>query len=647
MISTRQQAKLSQRSYLYQSIRSVVSLFAIWPVVWLIIIAAFIEPLPSTAPAAERAGTLTDLSQKVAPLASEDYCGYIFPTPEQLAIRTVLKKMVTRCIDCGEVVQYRAFNGRVYTLTQFSGKNVAVLLPDSWKNGLSLEERRTFIDRCDLLYEHYKELIGEEPAGDGLLPIAVISDTCGWGCGYIGFKGIEILDADWSLNILRQELAAGKLHGVVVHEMSHNFDVFWRYLHYLPDHAHAWTDFMHAYIEIYSRMGSKDFSPEEIQRSEILRNYVPYISDETATWADCVRDGLCEDRGINRNHAWAGINHRVAQLHGVRAIRGFMSFLRNYKATQRPPSSPEAKEDLRIEALAFGTGLNLGCYVDTWRWYASAGLRTRMMAQYGANNPFCFDNDRDGFSVIQGDCDDGNPVVNPGATDLMNGLDDDCNLVADDQLFTEPLGRDFPNPQRLSYPARVTGQITANDADFFIFPLPTPRRVRFTIRSTSDFQGFLFVYNRQGAWHGYQFVSTGGTSAQKYDLNEAGDWKFGVELNVESRPGQYAVELADAARWPVMWGTTEPPALQNGAYRLTAHTQMLEDVLETPTHVRFWVSGVGFVGTVPFARTTSVDWIPESSLAEGTYGFRAQLFSGSIPVADVTAAKWFELARRR
>jgi hypothetical protein len=638
------QAKLSQRGYLYQRLKSGVPSFTYWPAVWLIVLAVFIGPLPPTAPMAREAVARADLSRGGTPLTAKDY---IFPRLEQLAERTVLRRTAAGCIDCGEVVQYRAFNGTMYTLTQFSGKNVAVLLPDSWMNGLSRQERRTLIDRCDLLYEHLKELIGEEPGGSGLLPIAFVRDTCGWGCGYIGAKGVEILDADWSLDIVRQDVAAGNLPGVVVHEMNHNFDVYSAYLHYLPDHGHAWTDLMDTYIRIYSRMGFRDLSPEEIQRFEIRQKYVPYISDETATWEHCVRDGLCQNRGIIRNYVWAALNHYVAQLHGARAILGFMSFLRNYKATHRPPTSPEAKEDLRIEALAFGTGLNLGCYVDTWRWYASAELRARMTAQYGTNNPFCFDNDGDGFSEIQGDCDDSNPAINPGATDLMNGLDDDCDLVADDGLFTEPPDGDFPNPQPLTYPARIVGRITDNDADFFTFSLPTARRVRFTLQSTPDFSGWIFVYNRSGGWYGYQWVPKGGLSTRIYDLNAAAVWRFGVELNNASQPGRYSVEIADAARWPVMWGTTEPPAFQNDAYRLMVHTETLEGVLETPTHVRFWVSGVGFVGTAPFASSAFVNWMPTGSLAEGTYGYRAQLVSDAIPVADATAAEWFELNSRK
>ncbi len=51
------------------------------------------------------------------------------------------------------------------------------------------------------------------------------------------------------------------------------------------------------------------------------------------------------------------------------------------------------------------------------------------------------DNDGDGFSVLS-DCDDTNPDIHPGATEVCNGLDDDCDFRVDELLDTETWYRD-------------------------------------------------------------------------------------------------------------------------------------------------------------------------------------------------------------
>ena len=41
------------------------------------------------------------------------------------------------------------------------------------------------------------------------------------------------------------------------------------------------------------------------------------------------------------------------------------------------------------------------------------------------------DGDGDGFTVADGDCDDANPAVHPGAEEACNGVDDDCDGAVD------------------------------------------------------------------------------------------------------------------------------------------------------------------------------------------------------------------------
>ena len=55
-----------------------------------------------------------------------------------------------------------------------------------------------------------------------------------------------------------------------------------------------------------------------------------------------------------------------------------------------------------------------------------------MCSNFQELNPIDTDNDGDGYSVNQGDCDDTNDSINPGATEIEDGIDNDCDGEIDE-----------------------------------------------------------------------------------------------------------------------------------------------------------------------------------------------------------------------
>jgi hypothetical protein len=46
-----------------------------------------------------------------------------------------------------------------------------------------------------------------------------------------------------------------------------------------------------------------------------------------------------------------------------------------------------------------------------------------------------YDADGDGYTVLGGDCDDSDPDARPGGTEVLNGNDDDCDGIVDEGTF--------------------------------------------------------------------------------------------------------------------------------------------------------------------------------------------------------------------
>ena len=68
----------------------------------------------------------------------------------------------------------------------------------------------------------------------------------------------------------------------------------------------------------------------------------------------------------------------------------------------------------------------------------------------------CTDHDGDGFSECTGDCDDTNPAIHPGAVEICNHLDDNCDGRIDEGNGFDP--GDVPDPTAVENIERPCGR---------------------------------------------------------------------------------------------------------------------------------------------------------------------------------------------
>ena len=76
--------------------------------------------------------------------------------------------------------------------------------------------------------------------------------------------------------------------------------------------------------------------------------------------------------------------------------------------------------------------LTAGAHLLTFTVVNSAEYEAQATAYFEVISILDIDDDSDGFTENQGDCDDNDPTVNPSSPEVENGLDDNCNGVTDE-----------------------------------------------------------------------------------------------------------------------------------------------------------------------------------------------------------------------
>lgn len=447
-----------------------------------------------------------------------------------------------------ETITYQSLTNGPLTLRAFSGRHVRYALPNSWLEGGGLQaltpaELISLIERTDALYEAMTGIVGGEPRGDGLMTIGVTPlppriD----GLSAVGRKQMEITEQ--VRDRIKGSLAEGRLHSTVTHEMAHCFDLNTAYLDYYADAGHAWTEFWNQYGEYLLRTGPYKTAPELALETSVYNLTHRWDAVGTsATWARCVKPGTgCEAEGIVANRVYGGLLLRYARLHGQGALRRTFEFYKTYKETHDPNEifffTAEQKNDLLAEALSFGINADISGELDAWFWPVSQATREKLRQTYPQPNPFSQDADGDGWSPVRGDLDDLDPRVHPGATEIINGRDDNCNGIVDDVARTA-------GSTLFTLPSRLTGRLTPEQTETYRF----------------EGAGTLLIRTRVDGWFGLVMIKREGEAATSHflgftpgvstlgeiRLEGAGPWLLTVQAQIGS-VGDYEVLLAPSSQ---------------------------------------------------------------------------------------------------
>jgi hypothetical protein len=553
-------------------------------------------------------------------------------------------------------VRYQAFDGKVHDLVEHRGHYVTVLLPGSVDEGefFTPDHVEEMLDRLDMLYVLYKELLHLEPAGSGPLTIAFIAQTCGMGCGLVGSKGIEILSVPRNYEDVIRELDAGRLETILVHEMAHNFDGFSQYLHYLPDHAHAWTDMFQFFAPYrYARDTLNNEAPDDVYNSPVRSVWKQYVTDETADWETCVKQQACEDSGLTANNLWAMLYYRIEYMHGVEALLDSFDFIADYARQYPPPETDQEKEGLRILSLAVGAGANISCDMDSLKWPLATNIRSELQQRFGGSSSFCDDADQDGLTAVNGDCDDNDPGRNIFSQEIAgNGLDDDCDeLVDEDILIESDHGTDpdnFIGQVQTRLPFEVEGSASdSEDRDAFRFSLTPSRRTRVTICADDEFRGWAVALQPDGdfleAPNWYTYQPAAGCSSNTFDFDTFSSG--GLAVIPDDTEGVYSVTVSEAGELPSDHSVyLQVKPRPSGGVTLQVDDR---DGLFTSLgaeEVEFWISGAGVQFFRPFSPQMTIPLTPASfpQLADnGLYQVRMRPRVDGKPLASFSAGHLF------
>lgn len=289
-------------------------------------------------------------------------------------------------------VMYTSFNKQALTLYEWPGSKIAFLTASSQ---LDAGTMTALVTTFDGVHAFYASVTGRLPTPyaptylGGRSTVAQVPATCGAGCGYLGFTGIE-LQTTYFATLYDSVRLHHHYDQALFYEFGRNFWFYGPQLEYKGADDHGAVTTGYAVFMRFMAMDSVGVRPAAFGsvpftyfRSEVEGLLTRYLADPAATWATTLQVGQAPANPLR-----LGATDLMASfLFRLRADYGGNAFLRRFwrQVGLRPAATTtQGAVDNFVLAASAAAHTNLTCRFLRWRWPVSAAAQQAAQTSYGS-----------------------------------------------------------------------------------------------------------------------------------------------------------------------------------------------------------------------------------------------------------------------
>lgn len=286
-------------------------------------------------------------------------------------------------------IDYSSIQGKPLSLYPWKGVSLALLTPDTQWSTLTLSKVLTALDKA---YAFYASATGQTPSlykeYQSLDTVAVVTSTCGAGCGYLGATGIEIEQAyfDALCNGIEQ---SNQYDQILFYELGRNFWFYSSKIEYMGQDNTGTITTGYAILMRFLSMEAANvqgapyngvsFSEFKLSVTKLLELY---LQDSTLNWNNTLKIGQAPANPLNlgATDLFASFVMRLMKVNG-----GYSFINKLWKEVAKRPdatSTQDAVDNFAIAASSAAHQNLSNVFTTAWRWPLSEKAQ-QLLRQYG------------------------------------------------------------------------------------------------------------------------------------------------------------------------------------------------------------------------------------------------------------------------